>query len=72
MIYLKRFGWFLLIAFSIVLFSILMMLFVDLINKMLGVWGVAGLVVVIIMIFAIIDVQFDKLLKRKYNSWSKK
>ncbi len=65
MIYLKRFGLFLLIVIGVALFSILTVLLIKFINEVLGVWGLVGFVVILILILAIADVQLDKHLKRK-------
>ncbi len=65
MIYLKRFGLFLLIVIGVALFSILMVSLIKFINEVLGVWGLVGFVVILILILAIADVQLDKHLKRK-------
>ncbi len=68
MIYIKRFGWFLLVVGITTLFSILIALLVMFISEVFGVWGVVGLVVIIMMILAILDVQLEK---RLNSSWRK-
>ncbi len=71
MIYLKRFGLFLLIVIGVALFSILMISFIKFINEVLGVWGLVGFVVILILILAIADVQLDKHLKRSFDGLRK-
>ncbi len=65
MIYLRRFGLFSLIVIGITLVLTLMGLLTKSINENFGSWGLIGLVIAIVLVFAIADVQLDKYIKRK-------
>ena len=65
MIYLKRFGWFLLIVIGITVISIFMTILTKLISDSMGAWGLVSLLLVLVLLFAIGDVQLDKYIKRK-------
>ncbi len=65
MIYLKRFGWFLLIVIGITVISTFMTILTKLISDSMGAWGLVSLILVLVLLFAIGDVQLDKYIKRK-------
>ena len=63
MIYLKRFGWFLLIVIGITVISTFMTILTKLISDSMGAWGLVSLILVLVLLFAIGDVQLDKRMK---------
>ena len=65
MIYLKRMGTFLVVGGIIIAIFVFIGFIVTVVNALYGAWGLLGITIIAIIIFAIIDVKIDNHLERK-------